>query len=107
EAILEPSIEEAWQGGERQFQVVSEALCPTCQGRGWVRAPGQTETAPCPVCGGIGEIRRSREVKTRIPARVKDGTRLRVRRQAGEGDLYLTVRLRLDPRFTIDGADLE
>lgn len=54
-----------------------------------------------------------RQVEVRIPAGVVEGSRVRVGGEGGpgsgggeRGDVYLTVRLRPHPRFTVTGRDL-
>lgn len=82
--------------------------CPVCHGSG--KAIGQ----PCPDCGGRGEVEQAESLTVTIPVGVEDGTALRVARRGmaspepgGEpGDLYVVVRVRPDPRFQRDGADL-
>jgi molecular chaperone DnaJ len=44
-----------------------EQTCPTCSGT------GRTIETPCPTCHGSGAVRRSRTVKVKVPAGVKDG----------------------------------
>ncbi len=53
--------------------------CPVCQGRGSVIED------PCPTCRGSGIERRPREVKTRLPAGVKDGQTIRLKGRGGPG----------------------
>jgi curved DNA-binding protein len=106
EATLELSLEDAVRGAERTFSLTASGLCPTCRGT------GRKGSVFCPVCGGVGEIHRAREVTTKIPPGLLDGSRIRLRGQGsegpkGRGDLYLRIRLIADPRFTLDGADLE
>jgi DnaJ-class molecular chaperone len=106
EAELELSLTEAVQGVEKTFSLMTAGLCRNCRGT------GRIQNAFCPVCGGLGEIRRPREVKTRIPPGLTDGSRIRLKGQGnegtrGRGDLYLQIHLRPDPRFQIDGLALE
>jgi len=106
EATLELSLEDAVHGAERSFSLTAAGLCSACHGT------GHKNGVFCQVCGGVGEVRREREVKTKIPAGLVDGSRIRLRGQGnegprGNGDLYLRIQLRPDPRFTIAGADLE
>ena len=53
--------------------------CPVCHGQ------GVTIDDPCPTCGGSGIERRPREVKTRIPAGVRDGQTIRLKGRGGPG----------------------
>ena len=69
-----------------------EQTCPTCSGT------GRTIETPCPTCHGTGATRRSRTVKVKVPAGVKDGARIKVagRGEPGgpgmpAGDLYVRV----------------
>jgi molecular chaperone DnaJ len=71
-----------------------EQTCPTCSGT------GRTIETPCPTCHGAGATRRSRTVKVKVPAGVKDGARIKVsgRGEPGgpgmpAGDLYVRVRV--------------
>lgn len=104
--------------------------CPTCQGRGRVRAThggfftvertcpscqgrGETIDKPCPNCHGAGRVQKERVLSVSIPAGVEDGTRIRL---AGEGeagmrggpagDLYLFLSIAPHPFFERRGADL-
>ena len=81
--------------------------CPTCHGSG---LKGDTL---CPTCGGTMTVSRSRRLDVKIPAGVREGSRIRV---AGEGspgpgggtrgDLYLLVHVNSDPQFEREGDDL-
>jgi molecular chaperone DnaJ len=81
--------------------------CPHCGGTGRI-----IET-PCPTCNGTGAERRTRTVKVKIPAGVKNGARIRL---AGKGepgpaggtpgDLYVRVHVARHPVFGRRGDDL-
>jgi curved DNA-binding protein len=106
EATLELSLEDAVRGAERTFSLTVSGLCSACRGT------GRKGKVFCPVCGGVGEVRRAREVTTKLPAGLLDGSRIRLRGQGsegakGRGDLYLRIHLMPDPRFRMDGANLE
>jgi len=106
EAALELTLEESVKGVEKTFRLMTSGLCGNCRGTGHVGKK------LCPVCGGVGEIQRPREVKTKIPAGLLQGGRIRLKGQGnegpkGRGDLYLTIQLIPDPRFRIKGKDLE
>ena len=84
-----------------------EQTCPTCSGT------GRTIERPCPTCHGSGAVRRSRTVKVKVPAGVKDGARIRVagRGEPGgpggqPGDLYVRVRVGEHPVFGRKGDNL-
>jgi DnaJ-class molecular chaperone len=94
QAPVEITLEEAAQGTRRTVELPLPERCPACGGTG---RQGQ---APCSACAGAGEIVRPHRVEVRIPAGVRDGSRVRA---AGEGaagagggprgDLYLDVRV--------------
>jgi molecular chaperone DnaJ len=84
-----------------------EQTCPTCAGT------GRTIETPCPTCHGTGATRRSRTVRVKIPAGVKDGARIKVpgRGEPGgpgmpAGDLYARVRVAAHPIFGRKGDNL-
>ncbi|HEY8340765.1 MAG TPA: molecular chaperone DnaJ [Egibacteraceae bacterium] len=81
--------------------------CAACGGRG-IQIPD-----PCPTCRGTGSEVRPRTIRTRIPAGVKDGARIRL---AGKGeaspyggppgDLYVNVHVTPHEIFGRRGDDL-
>ena len=97
--------------------VVSEAQglfalsqpCPRCRGNGTIIED------PCPTCRGTGRERRTRRFKVKIPAGVKEGTRIRLRCKgeagyggAPAGDLYVVTRVAPSKLYRRRGdADLE
>lgn len=82
--------------------------CPACGGRGSII------DRPCPQCGGRGETEQEEVLTVKIPQGVEEGMALRIQGkgmpspQAGgaNGDLFVVVRTRRDPRFERTGADL-
>ena len=74
--------------------------CPECGGS------GQIIPEPCATCGGSGLTMQRKRYRVRIPAGVRDGTRIRVRgkgedgpRGAPPGDLYVVTRVMPSPVF--------
>lgn len=100
------------QGG---FQMAS--TCDACAGSGMIVPRG----SECGTCHGEGVVRDRRTVHIEIPGGVEDGMRLRV---AGEGDapptgtaaapgarvqrgdLYVSIRVAPDHRFSRSGSDI-
>ncbi|MHB1567776.1 MAG: molecular chaperone DnaJ [Solirubrobacteraceae bacterium] len=88
-------------------QVVRAAPCDACHG------DGRVAKQPCRECGGRGRQVDHVKVSVDVPAGIADGQRIRIagRGHAGErggppGDLYVSVRVREDPRFIRDGDHL-
>ena len=108
EAEITLTLEEAYRGGEKTVQLTASGLCPACGGTGRAR------DRFCSACGGTGVNRRETTLTIKIPAGVREGSRIRLRGQGGEGreggrrgDLYLTVHLAPHSTFILNGADLE
>jgi molecular chaperone DnaJ len=81
--------------------------CPRCSGSGTVIEK------PCRRCGGSGRERRTKQYTVKIPAGVKDGTRIRLKGkgEAGygggpPGDLFVVTRVAESPLYERRGADL-
>jgi len=81
--------------------------CPVCGGQ------GNVIDEPCPTCHGRGIEQRPREVKTRIPAGVKDGQTIRLKGRGGpgrnggpNGDLLVELKVTPHERFGRRGNDL-
>jgi DnaJ-class molecular chaperone len=62
----------------------------------------------------VGQVIRPKTIEVNIPAGVRDGSTVRLAGQGGPGsngsqpgDLYLHIRLRPHPLFTVHGDDLE
>ena len=68
---------------------------------------------PCPTCGGTGRELRTKRYTVKIPAGVKDGSRIRLKGKgeagwggAPAGDLYVVTRVEPSKVFTRRGDDL-
>jgi DnaJ-class molecular chaperone len=98
---VEVSLDEAFRGTTRLLEMQSEEPCPACKGKG------------CRNCGGAGAVLRPRRLEVKIPAGVKDGSRVRIAGKGGPGamggqagDLYLLVSVKADSRFQRIDDDL-
>ena len=143
---LEITLEQAYGGTEATVRVPSSVACevchgsgaeagskpqqcPTCHGRGRLRAQqgfftvertchtchgaGQVIDKPCRTCAGQGRVRRDKTLKVNIPAGVEDGTRIRLTgegeagaRGGPAGDLYVFLSVRRHQLFEREGADV-
>jgi len=81
--------------------------CPRCRGMGSI-----VET-PCPTCHGSGRERRTKRYTVKIPAGVKDGTRIKLKGKgeagyggAAAGDLYVVTRVEPSKLYERRGDDL-
>ncbi len=104
-------------------------VCPQCNGRGVVaesqgffalsqpcprcRGNGSVIEEPCPNCRGSGRERRTKRYTVKIPAGVKNGSRIRLKGkgEAGwgggpAGDLYVVARVEPSKTFHRRGDDL-
>jgi molecular chaperone DnaJ len=107
----------------------AEARCAHCQGTGQVRwarghmvftkgcaacgATGRERQRRCVACAGHGRSVRSEAIGVRVPAGVRDGTRVRIPErghtgsQGGRpGDLYVDIQVAAHPVLRRDGDDL-
>jgi molecular chaperone DnaJ len=94
----------------------SPTICPECKGRGVTSesqgffslshpcrtcgGAGTVIETPCAVCGGSGRVRSTKTYQVRVPAGVKDGTRIKVKgkgeaapRGGEPGDLYVVTQV--------------
>jgi molecular chaperone DnaJ len=81
--------------------------CPRCRGNGTI-----VET-PCPTCHGSGRERRTKRYTVKIPAGVRDGTRIKLKGKgeagyggAPAGDLYVVTRVEPSRLYERRGDDL-
>jgi len=104
-------------------------LCPECRGRGVVAedqgifalsqpcprcgGDGTVVEKPCRTCGGSGRQVHTKRYAVKIPAGVKDGTRIKLKgkgeagRNGGPaGDLHVVTRVTPSPLYERKGSDL-
>ena len=143
---LRISLEEAYAGLQKTIKVPTSVTCdscegtgaeggaepttcPTCSGRGKVRAQqgfftvertcptcqglGQNIKNPCYKCGGAGRTETDRSLSVNIPAGVETGTRIRLAsegeaglRGGPSGDLYIFIEVDDHKLFQRDGVQL-
>lgn len=108
EQPVEISLQQAYEGVELGLTVQTNQTCSTCHGS------GLQNNNLCPTCHGSGSIPKQRRLDVKIPAGVKEGSRIRVAgegnpgtgAQARAGDLFLVIHVTPDPRFRREGDDL-
>src|SRR6202795_2963243 len=124
---LETSCSECHGSGAKPG--TAPKICPECNGRGVVaesqgffalsqpcprcRGNGTVIEDPCPRCHGSGRERRTKRYTVKIPAGVKDGSRIRLRGKgeagyggAEAGDLFVVTRVAPSKVFQRRGDDL-
>jgi DnaJ-class molecular chaperone len=94
ETEVEITLEEANAGTRRAVEFQELEPCGTCRGT------GRQGKGACPTCSGSGQVPRSYRLEVKIPAGVRDGSRVRAAGEGGagtgggtRGDLYLRVRV--------------
>jgi molecular chaperone DnaJ len=108
EQSVDVSLEEAYNGTQRQMRIEVPQQCPSCRGTG---AQGNNL---CPTCGGTGVSgQQQRTLTVKIPAGIDTGGKVRVAGEGGpginggpRGDLYLLVNVLPHPRYERDGQTL-
>jgi molecular chaperone DnaJ len=116
-------------GGSGAKPGTAPKLCPVCSGRGVTsesqglfalsqpcprcRGNGTVIEDPCPRCRGTGRERRTKRYTVKIPAGVKDGSRIRLRGKgeagwggAEAGDLFVVTRVAPSKLYSRRGDNL-
>src|SRR5438874_632308 len=109
------SAEEKFKEVQNAYDVIAESQglfalsgpCPRCRGNGTV------VEKPCRNCNGTGREVRTKTYTVKIPAGVKDGTRIRLKGKGevganggSAGDLFVVTRVQPSKLFRRRGADL-
>ncbi len=107
EQPVEVSLQEAYSGGSRNFNIQSTVPCTVCQGK------GEIASKTCASCQGQGLLPKNKRIQVKIPPGVDNGSKIRV---AGEGqpgsnggprgDLYFVITVKPDPVYERKGDDL-
>jgi DnaJ-class molecular chaperone len=107
EQRVDVTMQEAYTGGMRTFNIQSTEACPICRGTRVVAGKS------CVNCSGLGMLAHSKRIQVKIPAGVDNGSKIRV---AGEGqpgsgggprgDLYLVINVKPDQLYERKGDDL-
>lgn len=104
---IEISVFEAINGGVKTVNMLHTHICPNCGGRKFVNG------SKCQQCNGKGEKSEYKKFSVKIPAGIKDNSKIRL---AGEGekglrggrsgDLYLTVHIVKPKTYETDGLNI-
>ena len=104
---VEISVFEAVSGTSKIINMLQTNICPNCKGRKFVNGN------KCPYCNGKGESSTYKRFNVKIPAGIKDKSKIRL---AGEGekgknggangDLYLTIHIKEPVNYKTDGLNI-
>jgi len=107
ESPVEVTLEEAYHGSTRMMQLQTEEPCTACGGT------GRVGNRVCTICNGAGGKIIPKRLEVKIPAGVRDGSRIRIAGEGGpglaggsKGDLYLVVKVLPHKLFERKGDDL-
>jgi len=107
ESPIEVSLEEAYHGSTRVIQLQTTEPCTACGGT------GRVGNRVCTICNGAGAKVSPRRLEVKIPAGVKDGSRIRMAGEGGpghaggnKGNLYLVAKVLPHKLFERKGDDL-
>jgi len=106
ESPIEVSLEEAYHGSTRVIQLETAEPCTACGGT------GRVGNRVCTICNGAGVKAILKRLEVKIPAGVRDGSRIRIagegglgRAECNQGDLYLVVKVLPHKLFERRGDD--
>ena len=99
---VEIDYQEALLGTYRSVNIAKSSICPKCLGKKF--ANGQK----CSYCNGLGEKTLNKKITVKIPAKIKDKTKLRLKQEGSEGefngqpgDLYIVVNITKKDDLTV------
>lgn len=102
-ADISISVVEAHNGTTRKVNILHTDPCGQCKGNGHFNG------APCIICKGKGEISNHKKINVKIPANVKESSKIRIPYEGNKGinggqngDLYLLVHIQKHSLFTFD-----
>lgn len=105
EAAITPA--EADEGVVKTVNVQHNEVCRRCAGTGKVSG------SVCTACNGDNMLKRHKKIDVRIPRGVKNGSKVRVGGEGGRGldggepgDLFLLIKIAIDPGLKIEGLDV-
>lgn len=89
---IEISVLEAMSGVVKTINMLQTEVCPKCKGKKFVNG------GKCDKCSGKGEFNNYKKFTIKIPAGIKNGSKIRLAGEGGKGinggnngDLYLTI----------------
>jgi len=102
------TILEAIQGTTKIVNILHTETCPNCAGRTFLNG------AKCPLCKGLGEQSIHKKLSVKIPANVKQDSKIRIPNEGNKGthggangDLFLNVKIELGSEYKYDGLNVK
>lgn len=107
-ADVSVSYAEALYGTSKTINIMHLEVCPRCKGRKFING------SKCDVCSGSGEHSIHKRINVKIPAGIKNSTKLRIKGEGNEGkfggkngDLYLIITVSPEnDRIKYDGLNI-
>ena len=104
---IDISIFEAINGATKIINMLQTQVCPKCGGRKFVNGGN------CSYCKGKGEISTYKRFSVKIPAGIKDKSKIRLAEEGEKGkfggrngDLYLTIHIRETKGYKTEGLNI-
>lgn len=100
------TMREAMEGATRTINILHTEVCPNCEGKVFLN------NAKCPICKGLGEQSIHKKLTVKIPANIKNGSKIRIANEGNtgynggrNGDLYLNIKVENNSSFKYDGLN--
>lgn len=104
---IEISVFEALSGTSKCINMLQTQSCPICNGRKFANG------SICNNCHGKGEINSYKKFTIKIPAEIKDKSKIRLAGEGGKGinggsngDLYITVHIKEPKTYKTEGLNI-
>jgi len=95
---------EAIMGTNRMVNILHTENCPKCNGKKFING------AICPLCKGSGETSIHKKINVKIPANIKDKSKIRIANEGNlgkyggkNGDLYLIIDIEKTSKYKFEG----
>ena len=104
---IDISVFEAVSGTTKIINMLQTQACPRCKGKKFING------AKCPYCAGKGETSTYKRFNVKIPAGIKDKSKIRLAEEGEKGinggrngDLYLTIHIREPKNYKTEGLNI-
>ena len=104
---IEISVFEAFNGTSKVINMLQTTICPKCNGRKFVNG------GKCENCNGKGETSTYKRFNVKIPAGIKDKSKIRLAEEGEKGinggkngDLYLTIHIKEPKGYKTEGLNI-